>query len=341
MTPNELDVIQEKIGYEFNEHYLLTQAFTRRSFASENQNYEDNEKLEFVGDKVLDFIVVKKLAKEYSFVGRSLVQSMASIEMGEKPSRENLEEKSNFEFAYTENEMTEIKKQIVQTDFLSNAIEALGIEKYLIMGRGDVKMGVQNEPHVKEDLFEAIIGAVAIDCGWNMEILERVVEKMLNLSYYIKNGVDGGIDYVSYLREWHMKEYGREPEYKYISFGGDNGFQCNLTLSGYVGGDFDGIARSKKAATRIVAMRAYEYLKEKAIFVRVVMCFLYSIKIIYSSVAYRAKVTVKNEFLFHNTQEKLSRLRSYNSCLIIIVSYARQFLYPTLYTNFTVAFCAY
>ena len=263
MTNKDLAVIQEKIGYEFKEPYLLAQAFTRRSFAAENQNYEDNEKLEFVGDKVLDFIVVKKLAKEYSFVGRSLVQSMESIEKGEKGSASNLEEKSNFEFVYSESEMTEVKKQIVQTSFLARAIEGLGLEKYLVMGKGDVKMNVQNEPRVQEDLFEAIIGAITIDCGWNMAILEEVVEKMLNLTYYIKNGADGEMDYVSYLQGWHMKEYGKEPEYEYISFGTDGGFQCYLNLPGYVGADFEAIARSKKAATRIVAKRAYDFIKEK------------------------------------------------------------------------------
>ena len=263
MTPKNLDVIQEKIGYKFKEEYLLTQAFTRRSFAAENRNYEDNERLEFVGDKVLDFIVVKKLAMEHSFSDVRPVQSMESIEAGEKPSAANVEEKKSFGFAYSENEMTEIKKQIVQTSFLSGAIEALELEKYLIMGKGDVKMGVQNEPHVKEDLFEAIIGAVAIDSGWDIKILEDVVEKMLNLSYYIKNGVDDGIDYVSRIQDWHMKEYGKEPDYKYFTFGDEKSYECSLNLSGYSGGYFEGIGRSKKAATKIVAKRAYEFIKAK------------------------------------------------------------------------------
>ena len=67
MTVRDLDVIQEKIDYKFNEPYILAQAFTRKSFAIENTEYQSNEQLEFVGDKVLDFIVVKKLAEMYSF----------------------------------------------------------------------------------------------------------------------------------------------------------------------------------------------------------------------------------------------------------------------------------
>ena len=262
MTQNNLDVIQEKIGYEFKNKYLLTQAFTRRSFAAENQGYEDNEKLEFVGDKVLDFIVVKKLTQEYSFVGKCLAQSVDSIERGEKPSPSNVGEIVTLEFSHDEREMTEIKKQLVQTSFLSAAVEALGLENYLIMGKGDVKNGVECEPHVKEDLFEAIIGAVAIDCDWNMSVLEAVVEKILNLSYYIENGVDGEIDHVSYIREWYMKEYGKEPDYGYSAFEG-GGFGCTLDLPGYSGGCFDAVSRSKKGATKTVARRAYEFLKER------------------------------------------------------------------------------
>ena len=63
MPQKDLEVIQEKIGYKFNNEGLLLQAFVRTSFVEENEDYEDNEKLEFIGDKVLDLIAVKKLAK--------------------------------------------------------------------------------------------------------------------------------------------------------------------------------------------------------------------------------------------------------------------------------------
>ena len=145
MTQKTLDVIQEKIGYKFNEQYLLVQAFTRKSFATENYNWEDNEKLEFVGDKVLDFIVVKKLTNLYGFRAETVSQSLESIQRGEKISEDNLVDEVNFEFVYSEGEMTEIKKQVVQTSFLARAIEALELEKYLLMGKGDIKNNVQNE----------------------------------------------------------------------------------------------------------------------------------------------------------------------------------------------------
>ncbi len=59
---NFIYIIEEKIGYEFENKMLLQQAFTRRSYSNEH-NCEDNEVLEFIGDKVLDFIVVKILSE--------------------------------------------------------------------------------------------------------------------------------------------------------------------------------------------------------------------------------------------------------------------------------------
>ena len=263
MTTKDLAVIQEKIGYEFREPYLLAQAFIRRSFAAENQNYEDNEKLEFVGDKVLDFIVVKKLVKSFAFKATTLLQSLESVDKGEKPSSENVTEGEILAFTQNETEMTEIKKQIVQTSFLAKIADRLDLAKYLVMGKGDIKGGVGNEPHVKEDLIEAIIGAVAIDSEWDIPVIEGVVEGMLNLSYHIKNGVDDGVDYVSYVQNWHQKEYSRAPDYVFCVFDNGTAFSCNLHLVGYVGADFEGIAESKKAAQRLVAKRAYEYIIEK------------------------------------------------------------------------------
>ena len=263
MTQRDLDVIQEKIGYDFNEPELLMQAFTRKSFTSENIDWEHNEKLEFIGDRALDFIVVKKLTALFGFFEKRYVLSPEFKGSGRELTVEDFISKNNFRFAYSEGEMTDIKKQVVQTRFLAEAVERLNLEEYLIMGKGDVKNNVQNEPHVKEDLLEAIIGAVAIDSHWNTEAIETVVDRVLNLDYYLKNGVAEDIDYISYINNWHRKEYGKDPEYDFSSTGRDAFFECSLDLKGYGDGFFDGFGYSKKEAIRMAAKRAYLYLKEK------------------------------------------------------------------------------
>ena len=67
MKQNDLMFIQSQIGYEFNNLNLLQQAFTRRSYSEENGG-ENNEVLEFIGDKVLDLIVTKYLTTQYKFI---------------------------------------------------------------------------------------------------------------------------------------------------------------------------------------------------------------------------------------------------------------------------------
>ena len=268
MTNETIKVIEKKIGYTFNEKYLLIQAFTRSSFAEENQNWESNEKLEFVGDKVLDLVIVKKITQLFSYPETTIVQTLSSIKNGERKSAENLEEKGTYEFAYSEGEMTEIKKQIVQTSFLSNAIEQLALEEHLLMSKGDIINNVQKQPHVKEDLCEAIIGAVAIDSSWDFNCIERVVEKLLNLNYVLKNGIEDGIDYVSYVNNWHQKEFGREPEYFFYDHEHDSSeeiFQCSINFPGMPKWFF-GFGHSKKLAIRMAAKRVYEHvakLKER------------------------------------------------------------------------------
>ncbi len=261
MPQNDIDHVQKKIGYSFNNRFLLVQAFVRRSFAAENQGYEDNESLEFVGDKVLDFIVVKKLTDIFGFTTESSVPAIALKGFSDIDCDTVIER--NFEFGLSEGEMTEAKKQIVQTRFLSSIVEGLGLEKYLIMGKGDIINNVQNEPHVKEDLFEAIIGAIAIDSGWNIAVIEVVVESLLNLEHHLRNGVEDGVDYITYIQNWHQKEYGVEPNYVFYNVD-DSGetYQCELSFRG-VSESFEGFGTSKKEAMRLAAKRAHDYIEQQ------------------------------------------------------------------------------
>lgn len=251
MTQQKIDLIQEKIGYRFNEQYLLVQAFTRKSFSEENYDNEDNEKLEFVGDRVIDLIVVKKQVQLFGFKEKKALKCV-QFEKGRD---------FNFKFTHSESEMTEMKKSIVQTDSFAKAIEKLKLEQYLLMGRGDIKKNVQNEPRVKEDLFEAIIGAIAIDCCWNMEILEAVVEKMLNLENVLVNPIDE-IDYVSWINNYCQKSFNSTPKYDFDDSGNEDVYQCYLDLTDYFDeGLFGGLGRSKKEADRNAAKKAYEFIQ--------------------------------------------------------------------------------
>jgi len=160
--------IEKKIGYTFRDKSLLTQAFTRESFCNENNGrgviYKSSEVLEFFGDSVLSTAIV----------GLMLEDKVKRYEHG----------------IYTEldeGDFSNIRSKLSDKRNLSVSMARLGLQEYLIMGEGDAKLGIENEPSVMEDLFESIVGAVYIDSGKDMEVATRLVSKMLDMKAFISS----------------------------------------------------------------------------------------------------------------------------------------------------------
>lgn len=238
-----LSEVENQIGYEFRNKGFLFQAFTRRSYSQENGGL-NNEVLEFVGDRVLDFYVTKILMDKYGCVD----------ENGEFYTK-------RFK---TEGALTEIKKKLVNKKMLAHRIELMGFSNYLFMGEGDIKLNMQNEDSVREDLFEAILGAIALDSNWNQEKLEESVSLMLNIDYYLENGFGDDNDYVALLQQWSQKENGTIPVYEFKkSFYVDEYVACVQidTPRGrrWYQGAFE---KNKSQARYSAAMKAYYDLDE-------------------------------------------------------------------------------
>ena len=204
MKKEDLRKIQDQIGYEFNNLNLLQQAFTRRSYSQEHGG-EDNEVLEFIGDKVLDLFVIKHLIvlnsnseELYKKFDPKYRTSLSYLEYtsGKKP----FPNENTFICNKTEAELTEIKKVLVQKKTLANKISNLGIVDYLIMGSGDIQQNAKEQNSVKEDLFEAILGAIAIDSNWNMDKMSDAVRVMLGIESILED--EEFVDYVSVIQEW-------------------------------------------------------------------------------------------------------------------------------------------
>ena len=200
MDAKDISFIQDQIGYNFKNTDLLQQAFVRRSYSHENGG-ENNEVLEFIGDKVLDFIVVKLLSDKFGYT------------KGELDDFDSENDWDEYACDYCENKLTEIKKQLVQKQNLATCIDELGLAEYLIMGKSDQKQHADEQPSVKEDLFEAILGAVAIDSGWNLEKLQDTVELMLKPETTLEE--DDEDNYVALIQEWCSKETGNIPLYHF------------------------------------------------------------------------------------------------------------------------------
>ena len=257
--------VETDIGYSFCKPYLLAQAFTRKSYTEEmltawtNPGGEagagNNETLEFIGDKVLDLVVMRTLIDRYG-------------EFREFPASCRVEGHfmaSAFRSARSEGNMTELKSALVCRETLAAEIERLGWSHYLIMSKGDELQNVESGQKACEDLFEAVLGAVALDCGWNFAILSEVVERMLLLGEKLDAGF-GKENAVGELQIVMQRKYDRTPEYSYQER--ENKFYCKVQLFDDAMGiawsyktQFSGTGKSKKEAAAEAASEALAWLR--------------------------------------------------------------------------------
>src|SRR3989338_5548757 len=127
---------QERIEYTFRNERLLEQAFTHRSYLNENRRSgrEHNERLEFLGDAVLELVVTEFLFAKYP----------------EKP----------------EGDLTSYRAALVNTASISDAAVKLGMNEYLLLSRGEAKDTGRARAIILANAFEALIGAIYLDRGY-------------------------------------------------------------------------------------------------------------------------------------------------------------------------------
>lgn len=127
---------EEKIGYHFKNQRLLEQAFTHRSYINENrgERREHNERLEFLGDAVLELAVTEYLFAKYP----------------DKP----------------EGDLTSYRAALVNTTSISNSATKLGMNEFLLLSRGEAKDTGRARQIILANAFEAIIGAIYLDQGY-------------------------------------------------------------------------------------------------------------------------------------------------------------------------------
>jgi ribonuclease-3 len=243
-----IEQIEKTLGYTFRDKSLLKQAFTRESYCNENNRgktkFISNEVLEFFGDSILSAAIVSLLLK-----GRTKKYEYGIYtELGEgdfSTIRSNLSDKKN----------------------LSSAMGALGLEKYLLLSRGDAKLGIEKEPSVMEDLYESIIGAIYIDSGMDLSVVVSVVERTLDVSSYISEAEAPKKNAKNLLQEWCDDKKHRlpHPEYKVLSATGPDNkktYECGA----YIGEKLyaKGMGKNQKLAEAEAAKLALEILKAEA-----------------------------------------------------------------------------
>ncbi|MDD3174677.1 MAG: ribonuclease III [Herbinix sp.] len=226
----KLLVLESKIGYHFSDPMILLHSLTHSSYANEMRldKEKNNERLEFLGDAVLELVTSEAVYMEYKEL--------------------------------TEGDLTKLRASIVCEQTLSKCARDLGIGDYLLLGKGEDISGGRNRDSILSDTLEAIIGAIYLDGGFTnaKEFIKGfILEDIKNKDLFF--------DSKTILQEIIQNDNNKQKlRYKLVSEEGPD-HNKNFTIAVYVGNDEIGCGtgRTKKAAEQEAAYQAIQSFRKK------------------------------------------------------------------------------
>jgi ribonuclease-3 len=221
----KLDSLSEKLGVEIDRE-LLKLALTHRSYSYERGNIPNNERLEFLGDSVLGFVVTSHI-----------YETLTNLPEGE---------------------MTKVKNAVVSARALAVVAADIGLGEYLLLGKGELATDGRNKPNLLADAFEAILGAAYMSLGF--EAARALVEKFVFPLLDNPDEIRANSDPKTTLQE-RIQALGRgTPTYK-TRFEGpdhDRDYYSILLINGEEISHGEG--RTKKSAETAAAVKALDAL---------------------------------------------------------------------------------
>ena len=222
-----LTKLEQGLGYTFRNKALLENALTHSSYANENRerHLPDNERLEFLGDSILGFVVAEYLYRNFP----------------DKP----------------EGELTRIRADLVCERNLAEAAATIELGSYLLLGHGEEQGGGRKRDSIVSDAMESVIAASFMDGGFAAakEIIDRLI-----LSN-IPKGRPRNFDYKTAFQELVQRKKDQQIHYELTGESGpdhDKHFEVEVLLNGKAVGH--GVGRSKKRAEQAAAEAAIEAL---------------------------------------------------------------------------------
>ncbi|MFM6966278.1 MAG: ribonuclease III [Rhodoluna sp.] len=216
-----VDVLSNRLGVDI-EPQLLELALTHRSYAYEHGNLPNNERLEFLGDSVLGFVVTAHI--------HDLLTELP------------------------EGELTKVKNAVVSATALSQVATGIGLGEFLRLGKGEDQTGGREKPNLLADAFEAILGAAYVSKG--LEAAEGIIRKFVFPLLEDTDSLRANSDPKTTLQEWTQSESKPAPEYVTTHEGPDHDrtFFSVVSIAGAEVGF--GKGRSKKLAETQAAIDA-------------------------------------------------------------------------------------
>ncbi len=224
----DVNQLEQHLSIKFNNPNLLKQAFTHSSYVNEHKgkSFHDNERLEFLGDAVLELAV-----SQYLFTQNE-----------EMP----------------EGEMTKLRAAIVCEPSLVGFAMELQFGDYLLLGKGEEQTGGRERPAILADAFEAFLGALYVDQGYEKAngFLEQYVFEKINVGAF-----SHAMDYKSQLQEFVQQDNKQTVVYQIVEERGpshDKEFVSQALINGNSVGE--GIGKSKKEAEQRAAKASLDRL---------------------------------------------------------------------------------
>lgn len=221
--------LEEKIGIQFKDENMLRGAFIHRSYLNEHKGskFESNERLEFLGDAVLELVVTEYLYKNYP---------------------------------NPEGELTNWRSALVKGEMLAKIARELSLGDYLFLSKGEEKSGGRDKDYLLANTFEALIGAIYLEMGYKKA--QKFIETFLlvHLEEILKTG--SHVDAKSKLQEVAQEKIGITPSYQLQSSEGPD-HNKTFTMGAFIGERMVGKGKggSKQTAEQAAAADAIERLK--------------------------------------------------------------------------------
>jgi len=222
-----LSRIQQRLGYRFNDQSLVLTALAHKSYINEAPQVEhgDNERLEFLGDAVLDLVVSCKLF--------------------------------DYDPPLTEGAMTRVRAEAVSETSLASVARSFGLGELLLLGRGEALTGGRDKDSLLADALEALIGAVFCDGGFDAsaQVVLALLGDQLSQSTVRKSGLDSK----TRLQEYLQSRHGCAPHYRLLETSGpdhDRRYTVAVCFEERVIGT--GSGRTKKRAEQAAAAAALQ-----------------------------------------------------------------------------------
>lgn len=228
----KLKKLEKNLGVRFWNRDLLKSALTHKSYANERKipSHLHNERLEFLGDAVLELVVSHTIMEKYA----------------EDP----------------EGELSKLRAAMVNEKTLAWMAKYLGIGDLLYLGKGEEMGQGREKPSLLADAYEAVLGAIYLDRGFRKTF--RVVQKHARLLLDQVNLEGFYKDYKTHLQETAQTLFKMVPKYRMTDESGpdhDKTFQVNILINGEIYGS--GSGKSKKEAEQNAAREALEKIEQK------------------------------------------------------------------------------